>query len=101
MMKNPHVIWASVVIISLMTTAGIILSVLDKDVTVLLTIMTAVTFPLLGAFGMGLWQKLGQVQDISNGNLTRQMEQNARNQEDLMRMFRELHPGLKTDTPPD
>lgn len=47
------------------------LAVLDKDPTIILTLAGLIAVPILGAFGVAVYQKLDQVKEVSNGNLTR------------------------------
>jgi len=50
---------------------AIILSALDKDPTIILTLAGLVAVPALGALGVAVYQKLDQVKEVSNGNLNR------------------------------
>lgn len=73
-MKNPHVIWASVVIVFLLLTGAVTLVAMDKDVTVILSLAAIVAVPVLGAFGVAVYHKLDQVKEQGNGNLERNFE---------------------------
>lgn len=70
-MKNPHVIWASVVIVALLVMGAVTLVALDKDVTIILSLAGIVAVPVLAAFGVAVYQKLDQVKDQTNGNMER------------------------------
>jgi hypothetical protein len=48
-----------------------LLAALDKDPTIILTLAGLIAVPVLGAFGVAVYQKLDQVKEVSNGNLTR------------------------------
>jgi len=82
-MKNPHVIWASVVIVFLLVAPAGLLVAFNKDVTIILTLAGLVAIPILGAFGAAVYQKLDQVKESSNGNLTRVLEMQQKTQEQL------------------
>ena len=73
-MKNPHVIWASVVVVLMLVASATTLVILDKDVAIILTLAGIVAVPLLGAFGVAIYQKLDQVKEQGNGNMNRQAE---------------------------
>lgn len=47
------------------------LAILDKDPTIILTLAGILAVPILGALGVAVYQKLDQVKEVSNGNLTR------------------------------
>lgn len=94
-MKNPHLIWALVVMVFIITTGAVLLVLAGRDFTVILSIMAALVIPIMSAFGVAVYQKLAQVQTTSNGNMTKALEQNAAIQQSILNMFRELHPGLK------
>lgn len=68
MMKSPHVIWASVAIVFMLVGGSVTLVILDKDVSVILTLAGLVAVPVLGGFGVAVYQKLDQVRDQVNGN---------------------------------
>jgi hypothetical protein len=87
-MKNPHVIWASVVIVFLLVAPASVLVAFDKDVSIILTLAGLVAVPILGAFGVAVYHKLDQVKESSNGNLTRvlEMQQKAQDQLTLLAM---------------
>lgn len=85
-MKNPHVIWAAVIIVFIMVTGAVTLVALDKDVTVILSLAGLVAVPVLSAFGVAVYQKLDQVKDASNGNLSRVMSMQQKTQAQLTRL---------------
>lgn len=93
-MKNPHVIWASVVIVAMILGSSVVLILNGKDTTTILAIMVSVAVPLLGAFGAAGWQVLQQVKTQGNGTLSKLMEQNARTNERILEMFNAIHPQL-------
>ena len=68
MMKSPHVIWASVTIIFMLVTGSVTLVVLDKDVSIILTLAGIVAVPVLGGFGVAVYQKMDQLKEQVNGN---------------------------------
>lgn len=72
--KSPHVIWASVAIIAMLVIGAVTLSVLDKDFTVILTLAALVAVPVLGGFGVAVYQKLDAVKEHVNGNSAEMMQ---------------------------
>jgi hypothetical protein len=85
-MKNPHVIWAAVLIVFIMTGGAVTLVALDKDVTVILSLAGLVAVPVLSAFGVAVYQKLDQVKEASNGNLSRVMDMQQKTQAQLTQL---------------
>jgi hypothetical protein len=85
-MKNPHVIWAAVIIVFILVTGAVTLVALDKDVTVILSLAGLVAVPVLSAFGIAVYQKLDQVKEASNGNLTKVMDMQQKTQAQLMQL---------------
>lgn len=85
-MKNPHVIWAAVVIVFILVSGAVTLVALDKDVTVILTLAGLVAIPVLSAFGVAVYHKLDQVKEASNGNLTKVMDMQQETQAQLTRL---------------
>jgi len=83
-MKNPHAIWASVVVIVALTTGVTILAMYDKDIAAIFSLIGMVAVPVLGAFGVTLYQKMDQVKDLSNGSTSR-----------LLTMVGDLHRSVK------
>lgn len=73
-MKSPHVIWASVIIVVVITAGSIILALNNKDPEVIKDTILNAAIPLLALFGVGLYQKLNKVEDTTNGNNTRLMD---------------------------
>lgn len=47
------------------------LAILGKDPTIILTLAGILAVPILGALGVAVYQKLDQVKEVANGNLTR------------------------------
>jgi hypothetical protein len=68
MMRSPHVIWASVSIVFMLVAGSVTLVILDKDVSIILTLAGIVAVPVLGGFGVAVYQKLDQVKEQVNGN---------------------------------
>lgn len=94
-MRNPHVIWASVVIVAMILASTVVLILNGKDTGTILAIMASIAVPLLGAFGAAGWQVLQQVKTQGNGTLSKAMEQNAATQQEILRMFKAMHPQLQ------
>lgn len=82
-MKNPHTIWAAVVVVALLIGSSVTLALQDKDVTVILTLAGLVAVPVLGAFGAAVYQKLDQVKEVSNGSMSRLIEMQQETQRQL------------------
>lgn len=85
-MKNPHVIWAAVVIIFVLVAGATLLALKEKDVTVILSLAVLVAVPVLTAFGAALYHKLDQVKEISNGNMSRAQQNQERTQQQLAQL---------------
>lgn len=68
MIRSPHVIWASVAIVFMLVAGSVTLVILDKDVSIIMTLAGIVAVPVLGGFGVAVYQKLDQVKDQVNGN---------------------------------
>lgn len=91
-LKNPHVVWAAVIIVFIMVTGAVILVALDKDVTVILSLAGLVAVPVLSAFGVAVYQKLDQVKEASNGNLSKLMNMQQKTQEQLTNLALSMQP---------
>ena len=89
-MKNPHVIWASVTIIFLLLAGTVVLSVFDKDVTVILSLGALVAIPVLSAFGVAIYQKMDQVKEASQESSKQVKEASNGSQDKLLAMIQEL-----------
>jgi len=77
--KNPHAIWASVTIIIVLLAGTVVLSLNNKDITVVITLAGLLAVPVLAALGVAIYQKMDQVKEASNGN-----------QDKLLKMIQEL-----------
>jgi hypothetical protein len=82
--KNPHVIWASVSIVFMLIAGAITLVALGKDVTVILALAGAVAVPVLGGFGVAVYQKMDGVDTKVNGNTS-----------DMLKMINNLHDSVR------
>lgn len=91
-MKNPHVIWASVVIVAMLNIGAVTLVAMDKDVTIILSLAGIVAVPVLGAFGVAVYQKLDQVHANSNSNLTRVLDMQQKTQDQLTALAMSMTP---------
>lgn len=85
-MKNPHAIWAAVVIIALIVGSAVTLAALDKDPEIIITLAVVVAVPVLGAFGAVMYQKLEQIKEIANGTTTRAMDAQQATQAQLTQL---------------
>lgn len=74
-LKNPHVIWATVLIVFMLIGGAVTLTALGKDTTVILTLTALVAVPVLTGFGATIYQKLDQTKEIANGNTSRMLTQ--------------------------
>lgn len=82
-MKSPQTIWASVTVIFILVASATTLIILDKEVTIILTLAMIVAVPVLGAFGVAVYQKLDQVKEASNGNLNKVLQMQQKTQDQL------------------
>ena len=85
-MKNPHTIWAAVTVVALLIGASVTLALMDKDVTIILTLAGLVAVPVLGAFGAAVYQKLDQVRENSNGTMASFMDLHRQTQQQLTQL---------------
>lgn len=58
-------------VIICLVTGVCVLAITDKDPAIILSLAGIIAVPVLGAFGVAVYQKLDQVKEITNGNLTR------------------------------
>jgi repressor of nif and glnA expression len=65
---SPHVVWASVVIVFMLVGGAVTLTIMGKDIVVILSLTAIVAVPVLTAFGAMINQKVQEVKEISNGN---------------------------------
>lgn len=91
-MKNPNTIWAAVMIVFILVAGSVSLTILDKDPSVILTLAGLVAVPVLGAFGVAVYQKLDQVKEASNGNLTKLMDMQRETQQQLTNLALSVQP---------
>lgn len=96
-MKNPHTIWATVVIVGVLVAGSVTLVILDKDVSIILTLATLVAVPVLGAFGAAMYQKMDQVKEASNGSQTRILEALRETQQQLTNLALSINPPTAPD----
>ena len=104
-MKNPHVIWASVVIVAMLLASAVTLVALGKDVIIILSLAGMVAVPVLAAFGVAVYQKLDQVKEQNNGNMERGheflksvLDQQQRNQDQLTSLAMSMTPNSASPT---
>jgi glucan phosphoethanolaminetransferase (alkaline phosphatase superfamily) len=76
---KPQTVWAMVVIVFILVAGAVTLVALEKDVTVILTIVGLVVVPILSALGVAVYQKLDQVKEASNGSFTKALEASNNN----------------------
>lgn len=72
-MKNPHAIWASVVIVIVLMAGAISLTAMNKDASALISLLGLCSLPILGALGVAVYQKTDEVKNMVNGNTTQLM----------------------------
>jgi hypothetical protein len=73
-MKNPHAIWAAVVIVIVLMAGAISLTAMDKDASALISLLGLCSLPILGALGVAVYQKTDEVRSMVNGNTTQLMD---------------------------
>jgi hypothetical protein len=86
---------ASVSIVLILVSGGVILAALGKDVSIILTLTALVGTPVLVALGVSMQQTLGEVKDQVNGNNRANMELVKELQETVKNL------ALRVPTPPD
>lgn len=90
-MKNPHVIWASVVIIFMLIAGVVILVVAGKDVEAIKDLAILIALPVLSAFGVAIYQKVDQTAENANTKLEQVKEATNGSNGKLLEMVQELH----------
>jgi putative effector of murein hydrolase len=73
-MKNPHAIWASVVIVIVLMAGAISLTAMNKDASALISLLGLCSLPVLGALGVAVYQKTDEVKNMVNGNTSQLMD---------------------------
>lgn len=76
-------VWALVVIVFILVAGAVVLVLNNKDVTVIITLVGLVVVPVLGALGVAVYQKLDQVKEQGNGNISKVLEAQQKTQEQL------------------
>lgn len=74
-LKNPQLIWATVAIVFMLISGAVILTALDKDPNIVITLAGLVAIPVLAGFGAVIYQKVDQTKEIANGNQARMLTQ--------------------------
>jgi hypothetical protein len=85
-MKSPQTIWASVVIVFILVASATTLVILDKDVSIILTLTALVALPVLGGLGIAIYHKLDQVKEDSNSIASRACDMQKTTQDQLTAM---------------
>lgn len=73
--KNPHIIWASVVIVVTLVAGVVTLSLNNRDTNAILTLVAVAVIPVLVGFGAVFNQKVDKMQEQVNGNNNRLLTQ--------------------------
>lgn len=73
--KNPHIIWASVVIVGILVAGVVTLVLTGHGAESLLVLVVSVAVPVLVGFGAIQNQKIDKVQEQVNGNNNRLLTQ--------------------------
>jgi hypothetical protein len=68
------------------TVGACTLVIMGKDVNVILTLAAVIAIPILAAGGAVVQQKLEQVKEVANGNLSRVLDELARTNQNLARV---------------
>lgn len=74
-MKDPNIIWASVVLVVVLVAGVVTLVLTGHSTESILTLVAVVVAPILVGFGAVYNQKLDKVQDQVNGNNSRLLNQ--------------------------
>jgi hypothetical protein len=83
MEMKTQTVWALVVIVFILVTGAVVLVLNNKDVTVIITLVGLVVVPVLGALGVAVYQKLDQVKEQGNGNISKLLEAQQKTQDQL------------------
>jgi len=92
MEMKPQQIWAMVVIVSILVAATTTLVILDKDVSVILTLVALVALPVLGALGGAVYQRLGQLNDKTDNNMHRVLNMHQKSTDQLTNLALSMTP---------
>lgn|SRR5262245_30212475 len=89
-LRNPHVVWATVIIVAMLIGGSVTLTAMGKDATVVLTLSGIVAVPVLAGFGAIIYQKVDQTKEIANGNQSRMFSQLLLAHQQALEMARQL-----------
>lgn len=90
-MKNPHLIWASVVIIFILVAGVVALVINGKDVDAIKDLAVLIAIPVLSAFGVSIYLKVDQSAEKTDTKLDQVKEATNGNNDRLLRMVEDLH----------
>jgi len=89
---KPQQIWAMVIIVFVLVAATTTLVILDKDVSVILTLVALVALPVLGALGGAVYQRLGQLNDKTDNNMHRVLSMHQKSTDQLTNLALSMTP---------
>jgi hypothetical protein len=92
MEMKPQQIWAMVTIVFILVAATTTLVILDKDVSVILTLVALVALPVLGALGGAVYQKMSQVKENSDENMHRVLSMHQKSTDQLTNLALSMTP---------
>jgi len=92
MEMKPQQIWAMVIIVFVLVAATTTLVILDKDVSVILTLVALVALPVLGALGGAVYQRLGQLNDKTDNNMHRVLSMHQKSTDQLTNLALSMTP---------
>lgn len=99
-MKSPQTVWASVVIVFILVTSATVLVILDKDVSIILTLAALAAVPVLSALGVAVYHKVDQAQEAGNGTLSKFIEMQQKTQDQLTALAMSIPPVSAPSIPP-
>lgn len=97
---KPHQIWASVAIVFILVASTTTLVILNRDVSVILTLVALIALPLLGALGGAVYQKMDQkmdqIKENTNDNMHRVLNMHEKSTEQLTSLALSMTPPAAT-----
>lgn len=94
---KPQQIWAMVTIVFILVAATTTLSILQRDVSVILTLVALVALPVLGAIGGAVYQKMNQVKENSDENMHRVLSMHQKSTDQLTNLALSMTPLASTE----
>lgn len=90
-MKNPHIVWASVAVIFILTGGVVALVINGKDVDAIKDLAVLIAIPVLSAFGVSIYQKVDHAAERTDGKLDEVRQATNGNNDKLLKMVESLY----------